>query len=225
MASLVLALREQGRSAPAPIDDAPEAAADGRAATGELSVRITPGLHRDLLVAARAEAVGLDQLAGELLAGALARRGLRRPAPRRDAEEGAPAAGDAERRGAGDSAGNTRGRPGRDPDRDHDRDYDRGRRGRQGYTAIMEDKATFLEYVRGLEQRTGAPAGSGGGGPAGGAGGGQWRGGGRRGGRGRGGGGPRGSGGGGGGHGAGGTGGTGGSPGPGGDSDDEPGPR
>lgn len=126
--------REQGGALPPALDES-----EGGAATGELSVKVSKGLHRDLLFQARADGVELSQLVGELLSAALdGRRGARRP-PQRGAGQG-QGPGDVQPR---QNFGN---RPPRD---------ERGGGGR--YHSIMEDRASFVEYVRGLESSGGVP--------------------------------------------------------------------
>ena len=127
--------REQGSAPPPALDDA-----DG-AASGDLSAKVSKGLHRDLLFQARAEGVELSQLVGELLASALDARRGRRLVPQRSE-------GQQPRQNFGN-------RPPRD---------ERGGGGR--YHSIMEDRASFVEYVRGLE--SGAPPARGPRGPRGG---------------------------------------------------------
>ena len=152
-------MREQGSAPPASLDE------DEAALSGEITAKVSKGLHRELHFQARAEGVELGQLVGEMLAGGLdarrAARGRRAPAPgqAREAQgnvaEGPP-------RGQGPRPGFA----GRDQ---------RGQGGR--YHAIMEDRATFLEYVRGLEGGPGRDQGPGGfRGPPGGGGGGGPRG-------------------------------------------------
>jgi predicted RNase H-like HicB family nuclease len=114
---------------------------------GPLALKVSDGLRRELVFQARIEGIELDALAGELLAGALeARRSRGRGRPQRED-------GPRQDRGPGGF----------------------GRRGEQSprYHDIMEDRASFVEYVRQLEsggRPGGAPRGPGGGGrgPAGG---------------------------------------------------------
>jgi predicted RNase H-like HicB family nuclease len=125
--------REQGGAPPPAIDDAESAA------TGEIALKVSRGLHRELLFQARAEGVEVSQLAGELIAGALDGRRSRGRRPQGEAQP--------QRQPYGN-------RPPRD---------ERGGGGR--YHSIMEDRASFVEYVRGLE--SGAPPGRGPRGPRG----------------------------------------------------------
>jgi predicted RNase H-like HicB family nuclease len=126
-------MREQGGQPPAPVDE--------DTASGEVQLKLSRGLHRELLFQARDEGVELGQLAGELLAGGLEARRVARAGARRAAQ------------------------PDHDADRG-DRGNDRGPRGerpRQGYGGryhgIMEDRANFIEYVRGLDQGAGNQGG------------------------------------------------------------------
>lgn len=101
-----------GREMPAPIDQTEF--------TGELTLKVTPTLHRDLAFLARHEGVDLNQLVSELLSASVAGRAVPRTGGhRRD-----------ERR-----EGNDRRRPPRGQD----------------YFNIMEDKASFIDYVRKLD--------------------------------------------------------------------------
>ncbi len=112
--------------------------------SGKLELKISRGLHRDLAHAARRDRVSLDRLVGELLAaGVEQRRHEGRPPPR--------------------GSGRDRDRD-RDRDRGRDRDRPRGRRGmsQDRYNQVMEDKAAFMEYVRGLDGETGGGGGGGG---------------------------------------------------------------
>lgn len=120
----------------------PPVSADEEPVSGEITTQVSRTLHRELLFAARTEGVELGLLIAELLASGLEhrqRRGGRRPQP--------PEA-------AGDSAGNQRGRePGQDGGRGGR--YEGGRRGEHNSAArfhgLLEDRASFMEYVRGVE--------------------------------------------------------------------------
>ncbi|MFH1807192.1 MAG: hypothetical protein ABIJ09_00505 [Pseudomonadota bacterium] len=111
--------------------------------SGQLELRVSKGLHRDLVHLARRERCSVEQLTSELLAQGLAER----------RNEGRPR----ETQG--------RDRPGdrHDARRDDRGDRDRNRRGmsRDRYSQVMEDKASFMEYVRGLDQGGGGPGGGG----------------------------------------------------------------
>jgi predicted RNase H-like HicB family nuclease len=119
-------IRERGGSPPTALDD------DIAQTSGELTVKISRGLHRDLTWQARVEGVEVGQLAGEMLAQALEnrRQARRRPPSPNERPE----------------------RSDRPPPRDRDQRRNDGR-----YHAIMEDRATFLEYVRNLDSGQGPP--------------------------------------------------------------------
>jgi len=152
--------KESGGSLPPPTDGESD-----DSFSGELTAKVSRGLHRELAFQARAEGVELGPLVGELLAQGLEarRQGRRRPA--------AQASGERDERPQAASA------PGPGPQQGNDRrpPYRGGQGGR--YHAIMEDRATFLEYVRGLESGGGPPRNRGdrrrGPGPGGGGGGGR----------------------------------------------------
>ncbi len=95
---------------------------DGTEYSGELSFTVSPSLHRDLIFMATQERIELDQLPSELLSSALTARTLIKSTPRRPAREGHKREGRRDRRPRGDR-----------------------------YFDIMDDKASFIEYVRGLE--------------------------------------------------------------------------
>lgn len=149
--ALVANTREQGQQPPAALDD------DLAAFDGTVTAKVSRTLHRDLAFQARIEGVDLAQLVGELVAGALDQR--RRERPRRTSGNVQPPAGGDEQPPRRDDRGPRRG-GGFGGGRDRD-----GR-----YQAIMEDKATFLEYVRGLESGGGQQRGGGYGGGGGGRG-------------------------------------------------------
>jgi len=108
---------EAGKGMPPPVDRAEW--------SGELQLKVSAGLHRELAFLARQEGVELDALCGELLsAAAVARAAGRQPRPaggeRRDERGGA-------------------------------RRHEGGRRGGRGdYHNIMDDRAAFIEYVRSI---------------------------------------------------------------------------
>lgn len=140
----VAAAAEDKQPLPEPVDVQP-------VGSGEVTLTLAGPLYRDLLFHARAGGVNPDAFALQLLARALGgleglRPGRRRPGPDTRAEgangnERAPARDDRD-----------------DRDRDRGRSGDRGRgrgRPREGYRPELDDKANFLEYLRGLEK--GAP--------------------------------------------------------------------
>lgn len=155
-------VRERGGQAPLPLDD------QLAEHDGALAAKVSRTLHRDLAWQARVEGVDLGQLVGEILAAGLEvrrQRVGRRPSP--NAQPGQQRGGGPddddnrgqrmdnrgrdERGGGGGGGGNRRGQQ-------------QGQGGR--YHAIMEDRASFIEHVRQLEQGGGQGGGGGrGGGP------------------------------------------------------------
>lgn len=94
--------------------------------SGEIGLKLSQSLHRELVFEALQEKVEIEDLCAELLTGALAGR--------RVANHGNRASGQSRR---GQEKSGRRGR--------------RSRQGGKGYFNIMDDKASFMEYVRGLE--------------------------------------------------------------------------
>jgi predicted HicB family RNase H-like nuclease len=127
----------------------PPRAVDEETFSGEITARVSKLLHRDLAYQARSEGIDVDHLVGELLAAAMESRkqtrGVR--SGNRQQQEHMPH----------DSVGNRYEGGGRN----------RGFGGRGHNTALLDDRANFIEYVRGLEQGGGAPGRHGGGGPGG----------------------------------------------------------
>ena len=101
---------------------------------GQLSLKVTPELHRDLVFLARMAKVELDALLVELLVRGVAGPGSRGAGPQRQRPEGG-------RRQGGQQG---------------------GQQGR--YHDIMENRADFIEYVRRLEGGGGGRSGGRGGG-------------------------------------------------------------
>jgi predicted RNase H-like HicB family nuclease len=128
----------------------PPRAVDEETFSGEITAKVSRLLHRDLAYQARSEGIELDHLVGELLAAAMESRkqtrGLR--SGNRQPQEHMPH----------DNVGNRYEGGGQ---------RNRGFGGRGHNPAIMDDRANFIEYVRGLEQNGGTP-GRHGGGPGGG---------------------------------------------------------
>ncbi|MCA9670503.1 MAG: hypothetical protein KC503_33130 [Myxococcales bacterium] len=131
IAAVLANMRDSGTEPPRPVDDID--------ADGELSVRVSAELHRELLLRARVAQVELDVVVAELLGRALGTRGSQP-----QSEQGRSQGDD---RGDADRSRRGRGRG-------------RGPQGRQ-YHNIMEDGASFREYVRSLEQDGGNRRGSG----------------------------------------------------------------
>jgi predicted RNase H-like HicB family nuclease len=130
-------IKERGGRVPAAIDE-------DEGVSGELALKLSRSLHRELAWQARQEGVELAHLAGEILAAGLEarrQRGARRPGEQQGGREHGPDRGD--RGGGRDRRG-----PGND-----------GR-----YHNIMDNGAAFREYVRDLERGGGRPPGGGGGG-------------------------------------------------------------
>jgi predicted RNase H-like HicB family nuclease len=120
-------MRERGGHPPAAVDD------PGAEFSGEITAKVSKTLQRELVFQAKAEGIELGQLLSEMLPHALDAR-------RRERRRVNPQAGpEREERGERYERGGGRA----------DRGAGRGQGGR--YYAIMEDKATFLEYVRGLD--------------------------------------------------------------------------
>jgi predicted RNase H-like HicB family nuclease len=94
--------------------------------SGEISLQVSPSLHRELTFLASLESVDLDKLCSELLSAGVSIRTL---ASSRQQHRGDS------RQNRGNRQQGRRG----------------GRQGSKGYFSIMDDKASFIEYVRGLE--------------------------------------------------------------------------
>jgi predicted RNase H-like HicB family nuclease len=118
----------------------PPQAIESKSYDGEITAKVSPALQKELEWQSTAEEIPQDQLIGELLAEGLAQRWLLRRGGGR-ASEGRRGGGDRRRRGK------------------------RGERvNKSRYMNIMEDRASFIEYVRGLESGGGGGQGSRGGG-------------------------------------------------------------
>jgi predicted RNase H-like HicB family nuclease len=131
---------EQGETLPAPIDL--------RDVDGQLQLKVSATLHRELLYLAETSGMAVEVLASEMLASAVAesdgRRGRRGPPPARAAAPRAPVDEDAQ------------------PSH-NERPDDRGRRGgnrrREGYQPELENQANFMEHLRNLERGGGGGRG------------------------------------------------------------------
>jgi predicted RNase H-like HicB family nuclease len=156
--------------------DAAAGQRNGELLLGRISARISASLHRELLYAARFEGVEVDTVVGELLAEALALRGARSLSPawrRRGRPEARMGGNAADSRRAERHDEDAQPTEWSEPTWQGERRGGRGRGGGGGgrfsYAAIMDDKASFLEYVRGLTRDEGGPGrgagGGGGGGP------------------------------------------------------------
>jgi predicted RNase H-like HicB family nuclease len=122
-------IREAGGQVPAPLVE--------EDFSGEVTLKISKTMHRELAWLARLEELPEEQIASELFQAALIYRLSQRP-------------GRGRQDGPRESKGNTQG--------DRERSGNRGRRdggrgqGQGRYHQIMDDRANFIEYVRGLEQ-------------------------------------------------------------------------
>jgi predicted RNase H-like HicB family nuclease len=106
---------------------------DGVEFSGELSVKISPSLHRELSFFSKQQDMDLDQLAGEILSAGLTLRLLGNRQYQRNQKS------------------NGYEKNGR---KTNNRNRRRNARGGKDYFDIMDDKASFMEYVRGLEGNT-----------------------------------------------------------------------
>jgi len=101
--------------------------------SGELELKVSPSLHRELAFLATTEGVELNQMCDELLSAGVSIRTfagsrIKQKEPR---------------------------------SRDHSkRQGRRSKRGGKNYFDIMDDKASFIEYVRGLDTGSGRGGGS-----------------------------------------------------------------
>jgi predicted RNase H-like HicB family nuclease len=95
---------------------------DGAEYSGEISVVVSPTLHKNLVFMSNQEGIDLNQLASELLSAALAERSLIKSVQRRPSRDDRKREGRRDRRPRGDR-----------------------------YFNIMDDKASFIDYVRSLE--------------------------------------------------------------------------
>ena len=112
-----------------------------RRSRGELTAKVSKLLHRDLAYQARSEGIDLDHLVGELLAAAMESRKQNR----------------------GVRSGNSRPREDHQPHDNVGNRFDgggprrrRGFGGRGNNAHLLDDRANFIEYVRGLEQGNGS---------------------------------------------------------------------
>ncbi len=139
-------MQERGHRPPGAIDEI--------VYSGEITAKVSRSLHRDLAWLARQEGIELEQLLSELLATGL---DSRRPASRgsRGPRSFSGSQGQGE---SHENAGNQR---------DH-RDGPRGGGYGSRYHGILDDRANFIEYVRGLEKDTESPGRGGPGRPGGG---------------------------------------------------------
>lgn len=132
----------------------PPTAIDDQNFSGEVSAKVSRGLHRELSFQAQSEGVELGQLVGELLAAGLEHRQRARM----------------QRRGPDVEANGNQSRDGNHGDRQPRRDNFEGNRFREGgrgdrntaarFHGLLEDRASFMEYVRGIESESNRNYGS-----------------------------------------------------------------
>jgi predicted RNase H-like HicB family nuclease len=135
--ALLQNLADSGGRVPPAIDDLP--------AGEELRVKVSRSLQRDLAFAAQVEGVELGQLVAELLAAGLEGR----PHPQ-EAGNAAPPGEEPPRRDRPHA------QPGQHGHEGEGRWRDRGERNTAGrFHNLLEDRASFMEYVRGLESEGG----------------------------------------------------------------------
>jgi predicted RNase H-like HicB family nuclease len=153
IAAQVANVKEKGGHVPPALDD-------GLAQhSGELAVKVSSGLHRDLAWQAKTENVELGALIAEILAAGLEARKARTAQRRAQQPQQQQRARDDDDDRGQRMPPQGQGQPRRGGGRDQ-RD--------PRYHQIMEDPASFLEYVRQLEQNGGQPRRGGGGGGGGG---------------------------------------------------------
>ncbi|MBI4818466.1 MAG: hypothetical protein HY791_19525 [Deltaproteobacteria bacterium] len=124
---------------------------------GKITIQLATALARELAYVAKSSGSTPEAIAAQLVARGLGAVDARpRREPRRDAPEAAPA--DAERAPEAGPRDNQRGRNDRGDRGGADRgaaggDRGRGRdRRREGYRPELDDKANFMEYLRGLDK-------------------------------------------------------------------------
>ncbi|MCC7384715.1 MAG: hypothetical protein IT384_22895 [Deltaproteobacteria bacterium] len=141
-----------GKTLPAPIDT--------QSLPSTIAVPLSGGLARELFYQAKRDNLTPESLAAELIARGVGQSEARGPRRRRDeAAPGAPG----ESASSGDEQPADLSHERRDPGGDRGPPR-RGRRDREGYRPELEDKANFLEYLRGLEKGPGQGGGGSGGG-------------------------------------------------------------
>jgi predicted RNase H-like HicB family nuclease len=131
----------------------PPKAVDEETFTGEITCKVSALLHRDLSYQARSEGIDLDHLVGELLSAAVEARKTthRGRSGNRQTQDHVPHDNIGNRHEAG-NAPRRQGFGGRNNNNFH----------------LLDDRANFIEYVRGLEQGGPRGASPGGAGPGGG---------------------------------------------------------
>ncbi|MBN2497959.1 MAG: type II toxin-antitoxin system HicB family antitoxin [Deltaproteobacteria bacterium] len=101
---------------------------DGTEFDGQLQLSISPGLHRELVFLATTDGVELEKLAAEMISEGVGRRSF---SAARGEDRGERRSERSERSGGGRRRG--------------------GGRNKKDYHNIMDDRASFIEYVRGIE--------------------------------------------------------------------------
>jgi predicted RNase H-like HicB family nuclease len=146
--AILAGLASQGKLPPPAIDDV--------GGSGELTVKVSKGLHRELLWQAASEGVEVGQLAGEMLSSALEHRRNARPRRPQDGQHSDNRGQYGDNRGQhGDNRGqygDNRGQYGDNRGRSYDGGARRGGPQQGGRSpALLDDRAHFIEYVRNLE--------------------------------------------------------------------------
>ncbi len=146
--AILAGLASQGKLPPPAIDDV--------GGSGELTVKVSKGLHRELLWQAASEGVEVGQLAGEMLSSALEHRRSARPRRPQDGQHSDNRGQHSDNRGQyGDNRGqygDNRGQYGDNRGRSYDGGARRGGPQQGGRSpALLDDRAHFIEYVRNLE--------------------------------------------------------------------------
>jgi len=128
----------------------PPVAVDDEALSGEIALSLSKSLQRELLFAARAEGVEVNQLVCELIAGGLEHR--QRRAGRRPGSHESSGDSGSRFRARDDDRHNTNQEGGRFAGRPHDDGVRRSERNSAARLhGFLEDRASFMEYVRGVE--------------------------------------------------------------------------
>jgi predicted RNase H-like HicB family nuclease len=110
--------------------------------SGEVTIKISKTTHRELAWVARLEELPEEQIASELFQAALAYRLSQRPRQGRPNAQGGNRSDSQGQKGDSRGRGRARQGGGRGP-------------GQGRYHEIMDDRANFIEYVRGLENAGG----------------------------------------------------------------------
>lgn len=130
---------------------------DAREVSGALTLRLADTVHREILFHARASGISPEEFASQLLSRAVGTLELGRSSRRRP--EGRPDDGPPSEEASDTRAGAPRPGPREDRDERGGGRSSRAGRRREGYHADLDDKANFLEYLRGLEKGGGGQGG------------------------------------------------------------------